>query len=118
MGLVLLAAGGCASPEPASGPEPMVSTMVIDQAMLDRNAAPTHAYFVNTTVMTDNDGVTLVPKRNLPGYEYYVLDTTTFIANVFLLPYQAWEIPPGKDVPNRAVTFPPSYTDARPATPF
>jgi len=118
IGVAVLASGGCESPAPPPGPEPVVSTMTIDRAMQARDWAPTHAYFVNTTVQTGSNGVSYEPKRGQPAYVYYVIDTTTFLTNVLLLPISAWEVPPDKDVPNRGATFAPSYTDARPATPF
>jgi hypothetical protein len=108
---------GCAGPPGATPPEPVVSTMVIDKAMQQRNFEPAYANFTNTTVMTGNNGVSVEPKPDQPDYNYYVLDTTTFLANVLLMPVSAFEVPPGKDVPNRGPAFAPSYTDARPTTP-
>jgi len=114
----MLACIGCESPVIGPPAEPVVSTMVIDKAMQDRDFSPTPVYFVNTTVQTGNDGVTLVLKHGEPCYVYYFMDTPTFLTNLAAMPGSAVLTPPTEDVPNRGATFPPSHTDARPSTPF
>jgi hypothetical protein len=111
-------AGGCQNTQLATAPEPLITHITPDPAMQKRNFSIVEAQYTNTTVMTGVDGFRREPKPDLPQYDYYLIDPFTFVYDTLTIFYTGAKTLPGTDVPNRAQTYPPTYTGAQPLTPF
>src|SRR5262249_29537720 len=115
-GFCLLAPLAGCSARHNSPPEVLEEPVPADEAMIKRDWAQSAALYPNGAVAAGPTQFNYEPTRNMPEYKYYVADTSTFLVNMALLPYNLLTNPQGSVRIYPGQTILPTFT-AQPKLP-